>query len=149
MIYNPISLFIPKSYGWCIFNIACSPVRVDSDSHSSRRHQLDGLVQDYSNFIADALDSLQSCTKPSNYSLSGTCQSSSRLSEEGSCITSLALYKRIIAQTMCLERFGSLLWKYESKLSWNSITFHDIRFYRTPKHRFPEGNPSSILRYWL
>ena len=33
-------------------------------------YQYDGLVQDCSNSIANALELLQSCTKPSNISLS-------------------------------------------------------------------------------
>ena len=33
--------------------------------HGPRKLHIDGLVQDYSNSIANALELLQSCTKPS------------------------------------------------------------------------------------
>ena len=34
------------------------------------QHEMNGLVQDCSNSITNALELLQSCTKPSKYSLS-------------------------------------------------------------------------------
>ena len=44
-------------------------VYISIRTESGPQSHLDGLVQDYSNFIANALELLQSCTKPSIWSV--------------------------------------------------------------------------------
>ena len=48
-----------------------SEVRWENNTERFMRVYVDGLVQDCSNSIASALESLQSCTKPSMWSYDG------------------------------------------------------------------------------